>query len=83
MCWTGDPVTIIGFNFDHLTLVQKYVVQFLDEFKVMSSHTIISLDRGEESEIDKYLSKFEVIETIISKIFIRRVSYAFIMCICR
>lgn len=47
---------IIGFKFDYLTLVEKEVVQFLDEFKDMSSCIIIALDRGEESETEKYTS---------------------------
>ena len=90
MCYTSHPmgqtkdlVTITSVNFDYLTSVEKKVVHFLDEFKVTSSGTMIALDPGDESQIDKYTSKFMVMETFILKVFTCRVAYACIKLFCR
>lgn len=63
--WTENPMTIIGFDFNCLTLIEKEVVQLLNKFKVMSSRMMIILDRGKDRKIDKYLSKFKFMETLI------------------
>ena len=61
-----------------LAPVEKGAVQLLDEFKSMSSRTMITLDQGKESEIDKYMSKFMVMETLIFKLFYFHVTYDYI-----
>lgn len=72
LSWIEDSKTVIVFNFEYPTPFEREVTQVLDEFKFTSSHTKIILDRGEGSEIDKYMGKFIVIETFILRLFTRK-----------
>ena len=58
LCWTEDPLTIIGFDFDQLTITKKEVVTFLDELSSMNYRKINELDLGNDSKIDEYMRKF-------------------------
>lgn len=50
----------------------------------MSSHTMIILDMGKDSEIDKYLHKFETIMTLnLLGLFSRMVTNNFLFPLCR
>lgn len=51
---------ITNFNFDYLMPDEREVIQFLEEFKVTSSHTTIILHNENDIEIGKYLSKFKI-----------------------
>lgn len=45
LTWTNNLMVIIEFNFDYITSDEREVVQLLDEFKDMSSHVTLILDR--------------------------------------
>lgn len=62
LSWMSDPKVIRVFNFVDLTLGDQDVVQELDDFKFMSFCTQITLGRGYDSRIDKYLYEFMVKE---------------------
>lgn len=58
---TEDLVFITSFKFDYLTPTNRKIFQFMDEYEVIRSCTMIELDQGNDSEIDKYLRKSETI----------------------
>lgn len=45
------------------------VVKLLDEFEVLSSRTLIILDQGDDSEMNKYISKVDIIMDFIWDLF--------------
>lgn len=62
MSWTEDPMAIIGFDFDYLTVTETKMVNFLDEFSIMGSRKILELNRGDDSKINEYLRKFVIVD---------------------
>lgn len=48
--WEIGPKIIIGFDFIFLNSVEKEVVQMLNEFKVMSSRSMITLGLREDND---------------------------------
>lgn len=58
----SDPKVITSFDFDDLTPDEQDMVQVLNNFEFMSSRTHISLDRGDDHDIDEYLGSFMVEE---------------------
>lgn len=55
-----NPKIIIGFNFDYLTFVKQEMVQILNDFDVMSSLAMITLDQEDDSSTNEYLGEFMV-----------------------
>lgn len=51
LSWTSDLMVIIGFDFDDLTSNEPEIVQVLNNFKFMSSNTLIIIDQGDDSVI--------------------------------
>lgn len=64
LTWIEDQTMIARFNFDYLTLTKGEIVQFLDEFQVMSFCTMIQLNQGNDNDINQYLCKFKTIVTL-------------------
>lgn len=56
--WRNDPNIIIGFDLDSLSPNEQEVVQALSDFKFISSHALITLDRGDNNGISEYFAKF-------------------------
>ena len=64
-------MAITDFNFEYLTPDEREGVHLLNEFKITSSSTMIILDWGKYNEIEKYLSKFNIIVTLSLRSFTR------------
>lgn len=77
--WTVDPKIIIAIDFYYLTLVEKEVIQDLEDFEDISSRAMVSIDQEEESEIEKYLGEFVVNEAFILILFILNNNYDFLV----
>lgn len=60
LSFTSDSKVVIGFDFNDLTLDEQEVVQLLNNFELMSSRLLITLDHGDGSGIHEYLGKFVV-----------------------
>lgn len=43
LSWTEDPLEIIGFDFDYITITKREMVYFLDEFETMRPRKMIEL----------------------------------------
>lgn len=67
---TSDPKDIISFEFADLSPDEQEVVQELPDFKFTSSRTLITLDRGDSSEIDEYLGEYVVEKYLYLKVFL-------------
>lgn len=45
--------------------MMRWIFKLLNDFKVMSSRTMIILYHGDDSDIKKYISKFNIIINLI------------------
>lgn len=55
---TYSPTTFIVYDYHSLTANEVEVVQTLNDFKVMESHTIIIFDQRDNGSVEKSISKF-------------------------
>lgn len=58
LCWMNNLKVITNFDFSTLTPCESEVVQELSGFKIMSSLTLITRGRGDDSRIDEYIGEF-------------------------
>lgn len=75
LAWTKNPLEITRYNFEYLTLDEMEVVPLLDVFEVMSSHIMTILDQVDDNDMNKYMSMFGIVTTLIWDFFSGQVTY--------
>lgn len=83
LAWTKNPLEITGYNFEYLTLDEMEVVLLLDVFEVMSSHIMIILDQVDDNDMNKYMSMFDIVTTLIWDFFLVRLLIFVLPYFCR
>lgn len=78
---TSDSKVIIGFEFNDLSLDEQEVVQLLNNFELMSSRLLITLDHGDGSGIHEYLGMFVVDKNLCFEVVYSLHCLIFLMCL--
>lgn len=65
LSWKVNLKIIMGFDIDYVSLFDQELVQILNDFEVMSSRAMITLDQRDDSRINKYSCNLIVKKTLV------------------